>query len=463
VSIDTGLIGPGQSWGDPAGGGVTAGGASDTMAGTGDPETDFKTAVMQALLSQGIDITMMDPDQVDSLVQMLWNSQRLQDLFQLESDPASAGFPDITVTPTQLRSAIQKELFDPLSSSSSAAVTAGLGLLQQQNLKLDQAQQEFVVTGAGGSSDIRQIIISTASSLGVDPALALAIAQQESGLDPNAVGDGGSSIGLFQLNDQGEGYGMTVAERQDPRRNAQIALAMVAQVAAQHPDWSPGQIAAAAQRPADRAGYASAIDSLYGPIKGGKLPSTGTKTTTLKQLYPEAVAAFRSQYGRDPSATELQGLVGLNSDQIREYLRGQSSHIAGLTFGAYGDLKSTADRESNALFGHGVTDGMVKELSDEGKTSPTAVKFWFSQQDIGGKMDPKVYQGLYRLNQPHMQGIYNERGFDPRIARQQYQRAQAAGITDKQIAAHRPIPTFHEGADPLNQQDDGGGGSKMFS
>lgn len=39
----------------------------------------------------------------------------------------------------------------------------------------------------------------TARTRGVDPALAVAVARQESSLNPNAVGDGGKSLGLFQL------------------------------------------------------------------------------------------------------------------------------------------------------------------------------------------------------------------------------------------------------------------------
>ena len=39
----------------------------------------------------------------------------------------------------------------------------------------------------------------TALQRGVDPALAVAVARQESSLNPNAVGDGGKSLGLFQL------------------------------------------------------------------------------------------------------------------------------------------------------------------------------------------------------------------------------------------------------------------------
>src|SRR5215472_10111421 len=47
-------------------------------------------------------------------------------------------------------------------------------------------------------------IIQAARDTGVDPALALAIAQKESGLNPNAIGDGGTSFGLFQLHIGGQ-------------------------------------------------------------------------------------------------------------------------------------------------------------------------------------------------------------------------------------------------------------------
>ena len=47
--------------------------------------------------------------------------------------------------------------------------------------------------------DVQSMIINIAQQEGVDPSLALAVAQQESGFNPNAVGDGGNSFGLFQI------------------------------------------------------------------------------------------------------------------------------------------------------------------------------------------------------------------------------------------------------------------------
>lgn len=47
--------------------------------------------------------------------------------------------------------------------------------------------------------DVQSMIVNIAQQEGVDPSLALAVAQQESGFNPSAVGDGGKSFGLFQI------------------------------------------------------------------------------------------------------------------------------------------------------------------------------------------------------------------------------------------------------------------------
>jgi murein DD-endopeptidase MepM/ murein hydrolase activator NlpD len=112
---------------------------------------------------------------------------------------------------------------------------------------------------------IRQLITRIAQEEGVDPLLALAIAQHESGLNPRAVGDGGHSIGLFQLHDAGEGAGMSVQERQDPEANARIAIHTIAQVQKARPELSnnPGALAVAAQRPDNTNNvYANAINGI---------------------------------------------------------------------------------------------------------------------------------------------------------------------------------------------------------
>ena len=107
-----------------------------------------------------------------------------------------------------------------------------------------------------------QTIFDTALQSGIDPYLALAVAQQESNFDPFAVGDNGNSFGLFQENVYGRGAGRApdfdiVGQTQ---RFAQDVLACLAT----NPNAGAGETAAAVQRPADPYGYARSVDSIYG-------------------------------------------------------------------------------------------------------------------------------------------------------------------------------------------------------
>jgi hypothetical protein len=58
-------------------------------------------------------------------------------------------------------------------------------------------------------------------------AAAVVNAYAESGLNPRAVGDGGASVGLFQLHERGAGAGMTTAQRMDPVHNTRRIAAVL--------------------------------------------------------------------------------------------------------------------------------------------------------------------------------------------------------------------------------------------
>lgn len=150
----------------------------------------------------------------------------------------------------------------------------------------------------------------------------------------------------------------------------------------------------------------------------------------LEAKYPTAVSEFQKYFGRHPTASELNSLIahGTSTDQLEAYLRSQPSHIPGISIGVYEDVKGNLDSVSNQIFGHSGTDGMIQELVGKGYTAPTSIKYWLMQMDIQGKMDPNTYQQIYKLNQPYQTGIYNETGFDPRVAYAQYTQAQNQGL-----------------------------------
>lgn len=593
---------------------------------TSDGIPDDILAYLQLVLwKQGVDVSAIPPDQLSQLQKAIWDDAFVQNMYtagSLTTDP-STGVP---ISEGNMESAIGYELFDPTRTHSQFLLSQGLTLLQLSGRQLSQSQQNYASNLGGGDPTVMNALARAAQDAHVPYNVALAVAMAESGLNPNAIGDNGHSVGLFQLNDQGEGAGMTVAQRQDPYRNALIALRQFAAVAQQDPSITsdPGRWAATAQRPADPTGYATRVNNLlqsgfggspssvvptpfdpkffkisgygygapdsafasgvhegidygvpngtqlYSPFAGtvvaswnggygnqvkvrldngyeisfghmasfsvvtgqrvnpgdilGQSDSTGNSTgphvhlewrtpggkpmdptaimspifsgtATFRSLnltgaegqgisataardrllgidpileakYPTAVNEFEKFFGRHPTSGELTDLIahGTTTDQLEQYLRTKPSHVPGVSIGVYQDIKGNLDAVSQKLFGHAGTDGMVKELADQGKTSPTAVEFWLTQMDIAGKMDPGQYQTLYKLNAPSMNAIYNESGFDPRIAAQQYQTAQSQNIPIPSAAA-APTAFPYGPADRAATQGEppGGGGSALVS
>ena len=120
-------------------------------------------------------------------------------------------------------------------------------------------------------------ITQAAQTYGVNPRLALAVAYNESSLNPLAIGDNGTSFGLYQLHQGGELGALTPAQAFNPVTNANVALAQIGAVAAANPGLDPGVIAADAQRPANPTAYAAAIDALYNsPTFMSQLTSVGS-------------------------------------------------------------------------------------------------------------------------------------------------------------------------------------------
>ena len=152
----------------------------------------------------------------------------------------------------------------------------------------------------GDPSAAQKAILASAKKYGVDPILALADARYESGLNPRAIGDKGTSFGLFQLHQGGELGKLTMAQAFDPTTNANRALAVFAQVAKRHPDWSPGQIALGAQRADPNHGkYVAGVNAIYDriahdwahhlPSDARSKPQVATHPTTTDPLWSNRV------------------------------------------------------------------------------------------------------------------------------------------------------------------------------
>ena len=114
--------------------------------------------------------------------------------------------------------------------------------------------------GAPGDAKANaQIVAEVARSKGVDPVTAVAAMLVESGGNSKAVGDNGSSFGLFQLHRGGELGSMSPEQAYDPRTNAEVALSVFAKNKGKYSD--PGHLAAASQRPANPEHYAQMVNA----------------------------------------------------------------------------------------------------------------------------------------------------------------------------------------------------------
>lgn len=118
--------------------------------------------------------------------------------------------------------------------------------------------------------DLAKQIISGAKKTGADPYTLLASAIVESGLNPRAVGDGGTSFGLWQMHVGGAGGpNLASAKRYfDP-------MLSIDNRSRAFKGGKGGSWAASVQRPADQAGYARKVDSVIAQLRSGKSPYSG--------------------------------------------------------------------------------------------------------------------------------------------------------------------------------------------
>lgn len=90
----------------------------------------------------------------------------------------------------------------PIQDAAKARKSASSSMTTNNAAPVQQSQRSVStprVSANTNARDIQSMIVRIAKEEGVDPAIMLAIAQQESGFNPNAVGDGGKSFGLFQI------------------------------------------------------------------------------------------------------------------------------------------------------------------------------------------------------------------------------------------------------------------------
>jgi len=133
-----------------------------------------------------------------------------------------------------------------------------------RHLDNHQGHGEYTYDGAKGGDRHTQIqnakiVGQVAKEMGVDPATAVAAMLVESRGNHRAVGDRGTSFGLFQLHRGGMLGNLSPEQACNPVLNARVALSEFKKH--QYQCSSPGDLAATSQRPANRRAYACAVNA----------------------------------------------------------------------------------------------------------------------------------------------------------------------------------------------------------
>ena len=143
---------------------------------------------------------------------------------------------------------------------------------------------------------------------GVPLDIFLSLIQAESGGNQYAVGDGGASVGLFQLHERGVGYGLTVEERYDPQKQFDLMAPRIKNAYEQAiAEGLVGRdliarVGVLAERPADQTGaaYARASDVLYAYWTGNQTaPVVGDGQYNAGNIVP--AEGYTAPFG-DPNA-----------------------------------------------------------------------------------------------------------------------------------------------------------------
>jgi soluble lytic murein transglycosylase-like protein len=148
------------------------------------------------------------------------------------------------------------------------------------------------------TSEIQNLIVTTATAYGLDPRLALEVASVESGFNPNAVSSAGA-VGIFQLEPSTQSdYGVT--DPTDPTQNIYAGVQYLASLISQFGDvaaalgafnWGPGNVANAvaqyasnwlAHAPAETRSYVAKIMAAVGSQYTVSAGTTATQTPGIE-------------------------------------------------------------------------------------------------------------------------------------------------------------------------------------
>ena len=453
--------------------------------------SEFHTQFVMALKHHHVDMSIFatNPQRLEQMVGQAWAMPQIQHAWTNPDALQTAlghGYsnPDLTT-------ALGDALFNPASNSD--LLDGGLALLQESGRTLTRAQQNY---------SVRDPLVSSTEQVPNPFGRFTPVSGNDYGqrVDPNSISGGYGPVhmgvdygtpegtliaapfaGTVTVDRGIAGYGNRVTLKLD--NGYSMVFGHVADGLAQG-RVNPGQIIArsGANVGSSRGAVTlvewrapdgsflnphAVLDTIQAGTNFAKLEATlgagiaGTGIThsiALDAEFPGARGLFAKYFGRQPTDSELMRIAtsgGPNQDlkSMEDYARTLPSHIAGMAVGAYFDLRNEADKVSMTELGHLSTDGIVKELFDAGQAAPRDVQNWYNTHSPD-QIAKATYNAIYAANQPHLASIYNETGFDPRLAMAQVGSgaAEAPVVTDQQTAADS-LPVAPRANDSGRNQD----------
>lgn len=156
---------------------------------------------------------------------------------------------------------------------------------------------------------------------------------------------------------------------------------------------------------------------------GGNLLGTGVATTEAQQerlmgydpllesIYGPIASALQSYLGRRPRGDEIRQVaqLGMDSDQLKQYINSLPSHISGLSYGSYQLLQQQGNSEFQKLFGYQIPDAMVQELFQKGIVTPSAISLYLAQHPANEvAQDPAGMNAAWGAASQYSSGIWND-------------------------------------------------------
>ena len=152
----------------------------------------------------------------------------------------------------------------------------------------------------------------------------------------------------------------------------------------------------------------------------------------LESIYQPIASALEQYIGRRPLGKEIRQVaqLGMNSDQLKQYINGLPSHIPGMSYGTYQLLQQQTQAEFSKLFGYPVPDSVLAELHGQGIVTPSAISLYLSQQPANeiAQRDPAGFNSAYNAAKGPSANVYNDQPHLQDIANM-YKQAQQQGYT----------------------------------